>query len=441
MARITNFEKSKQLGRRAEDLIPAGCHTYSKGRDQFPELAPDVLVRGEGCRTWDADGNEYIDWGMGLRSVILGHAYEPVLAAVRQHLKLGANFTRPAPIEADVAEKLIELIPCGEMVKFAKNGSDVTTAALRLARACTGRDHIAFCADHPFFSVDDWFIGTTPPSAGIPQSHYALSHRFAYNDLPSLQRIFDEHAEQVAAVIMEPVTDVEPAAGFLEGVRKLTTRQGAVLIFDEMISGFHWHLKGAQHYFGVTPDLATFGKALGNGFSISALLGRREIMDRGGLRHKHKRCFLLSTTHGAETHALAACLATLRELEEKNVVEHLWKIGRLLMSGLRDAAKAAGLEKNVTLYGYPCSPRMGFADSAGKPSAALRTLFLQETIARGVLMPYFAPSFSHDEQAVEQTVAASAEAFAVLKSALREDKIDQYLIGPPIKPVFREFNQ
>jgi len=205
MARITNFQKSNLLADRAEKLIPAGCHTYSKGRDQFPEKSPGVLVRGTGCHTWDADGNEYIDWGMGLRAVILGHAYEPVLKAVRQTLELGANFTRPSPLEADVAERLVELIPCAEMVKFAKNGSDTTTAAVRLARAVTGRTGVAVC-DHPFFSVDDWFIGTTDMSAGIPDTATAAVHRFTYNDLDSLTTVFGDHPGQVGAVIMEAAT-------------------------------------------------------------------------------------------------------------------------------------------------------------------------------------------------------------------------------------------
>lgn len=440
MARITNFQKSNLLADRAEKLIPAGCHTYSKGRDQFPEKSPGVLVRGTGCHTWDADNNEYIDWGMGLRAVILGHAYEPVLQAVRQTLELGANFTRPSPLEADVAERLVELIPCAEMVKFAKNGSDVTTAALRLARAYTGKDHVAFCKDHPFFSFDDWFIGTTPCNNGIPDVHYNLSHAFRYNDLDSLEKILVEHKGQVGAIIMEAVTGPAPMSGFLEGVRRLATQHQAVLIFDEMISGFRWHLRGAQTYFNVIPDMATFGKGLGNGFSIAALVGRRDIMDIGGLKHRLKRCFLLSATHGGETHALAACLAVMDEMEKKNVVSHLWAVGKALQDGLAGAAEHAGVGKNVELCGYPCSPIMIFRDNAGAISMPLRTLFLQEMIARGILIPYIAPSFSHDEEAVRQTVAAAAESFAMCRQALDAGTFDGWLVGAATKPVFREFN-
>lgn len=435
-----NFTRSNELARRAERLIPAGCHTYSKGRDQFPEYGPGVLVRGQGCRTWDADGNEFLDWGMGLRSVILGHAYGPVLDVVREQLELGSNFTRPSALEGDLAEKIVELIPSAEMVKFAKNGSDVTTAALRLARAFTGRDHVAFCKDHPFFSFDDWFIGTTPACAGIPAQHVDLSHAFGYNDLASLEAVFQKHPGQIAAVILEPVTVPEPAEGFLQGVRDLADRHGAVLIFDEMISGFRWHLKGAQHYFGVTPDLSTFGKAIGNGFSTAVLAGRSEIMELGGLKHDQRRCFLLSATHGGETHALAAALKTIREIEEKDVVKHIWTIGEALQTGLKQVAEKHGLSGRMEVTGYPCSPLVVFRDGGGNVSMPLRTLFLQEMIDRGVLIPYVAICYSHDQAAVDETLAAADGALAVCREAIDSDTVGEKLIGAPTKPVFREFN-
>lgn len=440
MRKDLDFTKSNELARRGERLIPAGCHTYSKGRDQFPQASPGVLVRGKGCRTWDADGNEFLDWGMGLRSVILGHAYPPVLDAVREQLELGSNFTRPSALEGELARKLVDLIPCAQMVKFAKNGSDVTTAALRLARAHTGRAHIAFCKDHPFFSFDDWFIGTTPASAGIPEVYTKLSHAFTYNDLSSLERVFAEYPDQVAAVILEPVTTVEPADGFLAGVRELADRHGALLVFDEMISGFRWHLNGAQHYFGVMPDMATFGKAIGNGFSVAALTGRRDVMELGGLTHQQRRCFLLSATHGGETHALAACLKTLEVIESCDVVGHIWRTGQALMDGLRDAAMRSGFEQYVDVVGYPCSPLMVFGDADGEVSMPIRTLWLQEMVARGVLMPYIAISYAHDDSAIDETVQAAGESFSVCLDAIGKGEVAGRLDGEPTKPVFREYN-
>ncbi len=439
MNRIANFQKSKELSRRAHELIPAGCHTYSKGDDQFPQNAPGFIVRGRGCQVWDVDGNEYIDWGMGLRSVILGHAYPRVLEAVMGELPNGSNFTRPSPLEVELAELLVDLIPSAQMVKFAKNGSDVTSAAVRLARAYTGRDKIALCKENPFFSFNDWFIGTTPPNAGIPQSVADLSLTFHYNDLASLQRLFDENPGHIAGVILEPVSTEAPRDGFLEQVRDLTHAHGAVLIFDEMISGFRWDLQGAQKYFGVTPDLSTFGKAIGNGFSVSALVGKRDVMELGGLRHSRPKVFLLSATHGAETHALAAAVATIRELREKDVVKQLWKTGQALQDGFNALAAELGLADYVTCAGYPCSPYIVCRDADRNVSLPFRTLFLQETIAHGILIPYIAASYSHTEGMIQKTLEASAAALEIYRRALQEG-VDNYLVGPAVKPVFRKFN-
>jgi glutamate-1-semialdehyde 2,1-aminomutase len=439
MNRITNFNRSKELSRRAHELIPAGAHTYSKGDDQFPQNAPGLIARGQGCRVWDVDGNEYLDWGMGLRSVILGHAYPRVIDAVMATLPNGSNFTRPAPIEIELAELLVDLIPSAQMVKFAKNGSDVTSAAIRLARAFTGRDKIALCKENPFFSFYDWFIGTTPPNAGIPSAVGDLSLTFHYNDIASLQRLFGEYPNQIAGVILEPVSTEAPHASFLEQVRDLAHANGAVVIFDEMISGFRWHLQGAQKYFNVTPDLSTFGKAIGNGFSVSVLVGQREIMELGGLHHAKPKVFLLSATHGAETHALAASIATINELRDRDVVAHTWKIGRALQDAFNALASEKGLADYVTCAGYPCSPFIVCRDKDKNVSLPLRTLFLQETIAQGVLMPYIAISYSHDDRTVQQTLEASANALEIYRRAL-QDGVEKYLVGPAVKPVFRRFN-
>ena len=343
------------LRERAHSAIPAGCHTYSKGDDQFPANAPGFISSGQGCRVRDPDGREFLDWGMGLRAVILGHAYPRVNAAVHAEVDRGTNFTRPSPLETELAEQLIELIPAAEMVEFAKNGSDVTTAAVRLARAATGRDLLAFPREHPFYSFDDWFIGTTFIDAGVPQATKDLSVTFPYGDIAALEALFDAHPGEIAAVVMEPATSADPPAGYLAAVRALTERHGTVLIFDEMITGFRWDLRGAQHYYGVTPDLATFGKAIGNGFALSALVGRRDIMELGARDHDRDPVFLLSATHGGETHALAAARETIAELRERDVASHLWRIGAALQDGLNAAAAAAGVDGGVRARGSPAA--------------------------------------------------------------------------------------
>ena len=439
LKRIENFEKSRALASRARDLIPGGAHTYSKGADQFPLNSPGFIERADGCRVVDVDGNEFVDWGMGLRSVVLGYSYPRVIEAVQREIAKGPNFLLPSPVEVELAELLTRLVPSAEMVKFAKNGSNVTTAAIRLARAYTGRSYIALCKEHPFFSFDDWFIGTTPPNSGIPEEAYHHSLTFHYNDIESLEALFREYPGQIAGVIMEPVTLDEPKDNFLEKVRALTEQHGSLLIFDEMISGFRWHLQGAQAYFNVIPDMSTFGKAIGNGFSVSVLAGRRDVMELGGIYHDKPRVFLLSTTHGAETHSLAACVATIREIEEKNVIDHIWKIGKAFQDGFNDLAHEMGLGDYVSCIGYPCNAAIITKDRDGKVSLPLRTLFMQEMTAQGVLIPSVVVSYAHTEAEVELTLEAARETFNVYGRALDEG-IDKFLVGPPVKPVFRRFN-
>jgi glutamate-1-semialdehyde 2,1-aminomutase len=433
------FEKSKALQDKVHAVIPGGAHVYAKGDDQYPVLAPGFIARGAGCHVWDVDGNEFIEYGMGLRAVSLGHAYPPVVEAAHQQMLLGTNFTRPSPIEIECAEMLLRLIPSAEMVKFAKNGSDVTTAAVKLARAFTGRDMVAVCGDQPFFSVDDWFIGSTSLSAGIPKAVQDLTVKFSYNDLSSLEALFRQYPGQIACVILEAETTVPPAPGFLAGLQKMVHENGAVFILDEMITGFRWHLGGAQTYYGVRPDLSTFGKAMANGFSLSALVGRREIIDRGGLHHNKKRLFLLSSTHGAETHALAAGIETLRIYERERVVEYLYRQGTRLRKGIERAIAEHHLKDYFAVLGK--EPNLVYAtlDENLNPSQPFRTLFLQETIRRGLLAPSLVVSFSHTDADIERTVEAIAEVLYVYKKAL-EEGIGKYLEGRPVKPVFREFN-
>lgn len=434
------FDKSNQLRIHAKALIPAGVHTYSKGDDQFPQLSPGFIVRGKGSVVWDVDGNEFIDWGMGLRSVILGHAYEPVLDAIKVQLEFGSNFTRPHPIETEIAEKLVDLIPSAEMVKFAKNGSDATTAAVKLARAYTGRDIVIRCIDQPFFSVDDWFIGDTVCNAGVPKAIQDLTKHFKYNDADDLEAVLNENRGKVACVIMEAAATIPPVSGFLEKVRKITEEHNVVLIFDEIITGFRWHQGGAQSYYGVIPDLSTFGKAMSNGFSLSALVGKKDIMGLGGLEHSNPRVFLLSTTNGGETHSLAAAGATIDTLKDGQVTKKIWALGQQLMDGFNKIAMDLGIEKYVSMKGIPCSPYQIFLNSNGKVDLALRTLYLQEMIKHGVLIPYIAISYAHGSQELEKTLEASYKSLIVLKKAIENGTTNGLLVGPEVKPVFRKYN-
>ena len=420
-------------------LIPGGAHTYSKGDDQFPANAPSHIERGDGARVWDRDGTEYLDWCMGLRSVTLGYRYTPVIEAAIAQIWQGSNFGRPSYVETELAEDLAALFPSAEMVKFAKNGSTVTTAAVKLARAYTGRDLVAICKDHPFFSYDDWFIGATAVPAGVPQAIRDLTLSFRYNDLASLKALFDARPGEIACVIMEPATTEEPREGYLHGVADLCRTNGAVFVLDEMVTGFRYHLNGAQTLYGVTPDLATFGKGMGNGFSVAALVGRREIMELGGLFHGKPRVFLISTTHGAENHSLAAARAVIRSFREQPVIDHMWRIGGQLLHGLNDAARAAGVARHFKAFGFPCNPAYAITDETGAASPGLRTLFMQEMVRAGVLIPYIAPAFAHTEADVARTVEAAQGALRVVARGL-DGGWQKLLDGPPVKPVFREFN-
>jgi glutamate-1-semialdehyde 2,1-aminomutase len=433
-----NNISSSQLQRRAHDLIPGGCHTYAKGDEQFPESAPPFIARGSGCHVWDRDGNRFIEYGMGLRAVTLGHAFGPVIDAVKSQLEKGVNFSRPAPIEVQCAEELLALIPSAQMVKFCKDGSDAVDGAIRLARAFTGRDLIAICGDHPFFSTSDWFIGTTEMNAGIPEATRNLTLKFAYNDLASLEELFTRYPEQISCVVMEAARTEEPAGDYLHKLRALAHRNGALLILDEMITGFRWHLHGAQHVYGVEADLCTFGKALANGFSVSALAGRREIMQLGGGPHKSARVFLLSTTHGAETHQLAAALASMRFYRENPVVETLYARGARLRRGFNDAVADLGLESYVDLSSRDCNLLFTTRGADHKPSQVFRTLFMQEMIKRRIIAPSFVVSYAHSELDIDATIEAVRATLLVYRQAL-ESGPDKLLEGRSVKPVFRRF--
>jgi glutamate-1-semialdehyde 2,1-aminomutase len=427
------------LRERAHELIPGGAHTYAKGDDQYPELAPTFIARGKGCRVWDVDDNEFIEYGMGLRAVTLGHAYEEVVDAAHAQMLLGTNYTRPAAVEVECADALLELVPRADMVKFCKDGSTANTAAVTLARAYTGRDLVALCADHPFFSYNDWFIGTTPMRAGIPQAIQDLTVTFRYNDFESVESLFEANPDRIACVVLEAERTEEPRDGFLHKLQELCRRNGALFVLDEMITGFRWHLGGAQELYDLTPDLSTFGKAMANGFALSALVGKREVMERGGLRDVGERVFLLSTTHGAETHALAAAIATMRVYRERSVVEALRAKGERLRAGLESVAVEHGVDEHFQVIGHPANLVYATRDHEGRPSQEFRTLFLQETIERGLLLPSLVVGFSHGEEEIDRTIEGVGDALAVYAKAL-EDGIAKHLRGRSVQPVYRKFN-
>lgn len=438
---ITEFSESERLRARAQALIPGGCHTYAKGDDQYPLLSPSHIVRGKGARVWDADGNEYIEYGNGNRAVTLGHAFPAIVEAAKAELEKGVNFSRPAAIEIQAAERLLAVVGGGEMVKFSKDGSDATSGAVKLARAYTGRDLIAICADHPFFSVDDWFIGSTPMCGGIPDAVRDLTVKFRYNDIGSVKDLIARHPDRIAGFILEAERTEPPRDNFLHELKRLAHEAGALFILDEMITGLRWHNRGAQHVHGIEPDLSTWGKALANGFSVSALTGKREYMRLGDLTQTdHKRVFLLSTTHGGETHSLAAAIATLRVYENEPVIERLHAAGDRLRRGFEQAAAANGVKQHLTIAGRSCNLLFGALDADGKPSQAFRTLFLQETIKRGVIMPSLVVCYSHTDAEIDQTIEAISCAMGVYKQAL-DGGVTRFLVGRPSDPVYRTYNK
>lgn len=443
-----DFTRSKAYSARVHDRIPGGAHTYSKGDDQFPELAPAAIARGKGARVWDIDGNEFLDCSMGLSSVSLGHAYEPVLERVKQELERGVNFQRPSVLELETAERFLGLVPGHDMVKFAKNGSTVTTAAVKLARAKTGRRLIAFPGNHPFFSYDDWFIGTTAASRGVPEEITSLSVTFTGCDVASLEALFERYPDDIAGVITEPERSTcgrDCACGgdpgrFLREAIEITHRHGALFIIDEMITGFKtaWPGSAAKHQ--VRPDLATWGKGIANGFAFCALTGTSDVMELGGIRASgEEKVFLISTTHGAETHAMAAALATIDAFERHHVIARNHGLGRSLIARCLAAISAAGLSAAVDVLPCEWMVTFLFRNAEGKICPGMRTLMMQEMIARGVLFQgIFIPCLSHSDADVDRFVSAFVGSLAVYGKALDEG-YERYLVGPPAKPVFRKY--
>jgi glutamate-1-semialdehyde-2,1-aminomutase len=423
------ISNSLKLKRKISELIPGCSQTFSKGSTQFVQgVAPVFLEKGKGSHVWDVDGNEYIDYAMALGPIILGHNYPAVTEAVKEILKKGTTFTLPHRLEGELAEILCEIIPCAEMVRFGKNGSDATSGAVRVARAYTGRDKIACCGYHGW---QDWYIATTTRNKGIPEEVKKLTLTFEYNKIETLEKIFEENKDQIACVIMEPVGVVEPKDNFLQKVKELTHKNGAILIFDEVVTGFRFSLGGAQEYFNVIPDLACFGKAMANGYPISAIVGKKEIM-------KLFEEVFYSFTFGGEIVSIAAAIATIKELKEKKVTEYIWEQGRKLKDGYNLFVKELGLEKYTQCIGYPPRTIITFKDKDGNEDLLLKSLFQQECIKRGILFTgAHNICFSHTNKDIDYTLQVYRTVLEIIKDAIERNKVRELLEGEPVEPVFR----
>ncbi len=423
-----SFERSNELFVAAQKRIPLASQTFSKSHQQWVRgAAPLFLVSGKGCRVIDPDGNTYIDYVQGLMPNVLGYGDPDVDAAIRDQLDRGMSFSLPTALELELAEKLSRLIPSAEMVRYGKNGSDATSAAIRLARAHTGRDKIAICGYHGWH---DWYIGTTTRNLGVPKSVSALSTTFPYNDVDALETLIKSEPEAYAAVILEPAGAKQPQPGFLERLRGLTEKFGIVLIFDEIVTGFRMHLGGAQARYGVTPDLACFGKAIANGMPISAVVGRREIMRR-------MEDIFFSGTFGGEALSIAAAIATINKLERENVVERLWRRGESLIAESNQIFAKYDLGATLKFGGEGWWPRLSVNDPPVDTNLMV-SLLRQEFVSEGLLLGVsYNLSLSHDTAPVmRETLDALDRAIALVRQYLDSPNPAGHLRGELVQPTF-----
>lgn len=422
---IHGREQSERWLERARAVIPCATQTLSKAVDQFVAgVSPVFLASGRGAHVTDVDGNTFIDYPMALGPVILGYAYPRTIEAVAKEVTRGSIFTLPHPLEVEVAERVVDLVPSAEMVRFAKNGSDATTAAVRLARAVTGRDVIVTCGYHGWH---DWYVVQTGRNAGVPAELARFVRSVPFNDLSALEQALEESVDQIAGAIVEVGID-EPAPGFLAGFAERVRRAGGVVIFDEIITGFRYAKGGAQERYGVTPDLTCLGKAMANGLPLSAVAGRRSVME------VFERVFF-SATFGGETLSLAAARATLDEIAAGDVIDHIWSTGAALREGMSRVIEDSGLD--VVLQGVAARSGLAFRRD-GEDWPALKGLFLQEAVRRGVLFggPIFI-SYSHRPCDIDRTLVVFAETFDVLRTAVQNEAVDELLDGPAPTTVFR----
>ncbi len=421
------YRRSLEQLERAEHTIPLGAQTFSKSRTQYPVGASPLFVtHSRGSRTWDVDGNEYVDLVSSLGAVVLGYGDEEINQAVVRQLDSGVTLSLSHPLEEQVAAQVVDLIPCAEMVRFAKNGTDATSAAIRLARAATGRDHVIACGYHGW---QDWFIGSTTRNLGVPAATQALTHAVPYNDLAAVERVIAAHPDGIAALIMEPMTSTWPEPGFLEGVREVTQRHGIVLVFDEMLTGFRFAAGGAQEYFGVTPDLAAFGKGLANGFPLSAVVGRRDLM-------MLMQDIFFSGTFGGETLSLAAADVVLGRMATGEPTAALARIGAELVEAV-DAARSEASKSLLEFTGHPSWFFLKWSVADARTLNEVKTLFLQEMLRRGVLVlgtHDVTTAFTADDIAL--VAAAYAETLDVIVDGLERGDVAARLECQTLVPLF-----
>jgi glutamate-1-semialdehyde 2,1-aminomutase len=425
---MNRYKQSEDMLARAERVIPLGSQTFSKSRTQYPiGVSPYFVTHAKGSRVWDVDGNEYVDFINALCSVTLGHCDADVQAAVQVQLQKGTIFSLGTELEVQVAEKIVQVVPCAEKVRFGKNGSDATSGAIRVARAFTGRERVAVCGYHGW---QDWYIGSTARHRGVPGAVRDLTHTWTYNDPETLKDLFQKHPGEFAAVIMEPMNIALPAPGFLEEVQELCRADGALLIFDETITGFRYSIGGAQELFGVTPDLATFGKGLANGYPLSAVVGRSDVM-------KLMEEIFFSFTFGGETLSLAAALASVEKMHREPVISNLHESGQKVAENTRSLIHKHGLEDTLGLVGHPSWSFLTFQNSRGHSLWETKTLFLQEVFQRGVLAyGTHNMSYAHSPADIEKLAQVYDEVFGVIARGL-EQGIGRLLRCKVLEPLFR----
>lgn len=424
------FDESNKFLERAKKVIPLAAQTFSKCHTQVSVgAAPLFFERAKGSHIWDIDGNEFVDHTLSLAPISLGYQYEEVDEAVIRQMKKATVLSLPGTIEAELAEKICEVVPCAEMVRYGKNGSDVTAGAVRVARAYTGRDMIAAGGYHGW---QDWYIGTTTRNKGVPQVTRDLTKTFTYNKIETLEALFEQYPNQIAAVILEPIGVEAPVDNFLQKVKELAHKNGALLIFDEMITGFRLSLGGAQEHFGVVPDLACFGKAVANGYPLSVLTGKKEIM---------KECeeIFFSFTFGGELLSLAAGLATITILQRDSVNSMINEVGMRLQNGYNQIARELGIESKTQALGYGSHYVNSFTNEVGEADLAAKTVFQEEVIANGVFtICSNNVCFSHSEEDVQKILFAYRAGLTKVKEGYENNTMEALIRGTKLAPVFRK---
>ena len=421
------YKKSEKLLERALKSIPLASQTFSKSLTQYPKgVSPFFIEKGRGSKVWDVDGNKYIDFVNSLLSVGLGYCDKDIDTAVQKQMKNGVIFSLPHTLEMEVAEKLIDIIPCAEKVRFAKNGTDATSASIRIARAYTGKEHIAVCGYHGW---QDWFIGSTTRDLGVPKAVKELTHKFEYNNIESLEKIFQE--QELACVIMEPMNIEYPQDNFLEKVKELTHKYQALLIFDEMITGFRYALGGAQELFNVIPDLATFGKGMANGYPLSAVVGSNEVM-------KKMEDIFFSGTFGGETLSLAAANMALDKYKTQQVTKYFNEMGSYLLENLNILIDNEELNDIFWTSGHPSWSFLHIKGQLQYSDFEIKTFFLQEMFKRGVLtLGSHNLSFSHSKEDIDKLLDTYQVVLPMVKKRIKQQDLLENIQGDILKPLFK----